>query len=112
MTDGDGPMTYLDIGHGPIAGADAVEPVLHVPPRLPERQVVAPFPLLFDHVEFRPQLFRNFRRIGGELVAVDLEFSLLADEDGPAHWAVPLTQDEVHRQAVGVAHSDLPVWPA
>ena len=52
MADRDRPMSNFDVGDGGVARAQAVEPILHVPTGLPQRELIAPLSFFFRNIEF------------------------------------------------------------
>lgn len=77
-------MADLDVGDGPLALPHTVEPILQMLAGLPERRLVAPLSLLIVYVHGLEDLGRDLRRNARDLVAVDLELALLADEHAAA----------------------------
>ena len=104
MADRGRAVADLDVGDRPLAAADAVEPVLQVSAGLPEGRFVAPFLLLGRQVDLRENAGRDLGRIRRDLVAVDLQLSLLSHEHGPSHRS--LIEDQPHLDAVAIPHRD------
>ncbi len=88
---------------------NAIDPVLHVPLGLPERQIVAPLSLLFDYVQFLRQFGSDLGRVRGEFVAVDLLLTFLAFDHGPTHRTFAWIDNEIDLNTVCVLHGHLPI---
>src|SRR5262245_37065187 len=112
MANADGTMADLDVRDGLLSTADAIKPILHMPPRLPQCELIAPLSFLLDHIDFLEELLGDVGWVGGEFIAVDLQLPLLTNKDRTTHRTMPGFQREVDLDTIGVAHRDFSIGSA